>query len=86
MTGADALVRSEIAEDIGIGLETAYMTGDGNNKPLGVFTNSVDGIPAARDVSTGNTATEVKFDGLYEEVSEKYDALLDEAKTMVSPK
>jgi gas vesicle protein len=27
-----------------------------------------------------------KFDGLYEEVSEKYDALLDEAKTMVSPK
>lgn len=66
LTGADALVRSEIAEDIGIGLETAYMTGDGNNKPLGLFTNSVDGIPAARDVSTGNTATEVKFDGLYE--------------------
>lgn len=66
MTGADALVRSEIAEDVGIGLETAYMTGDGNNKPLGLFTNSVDGIPAARDVSTGNTATEVKIDGLIE--------------------
>lgn len=27
-----------------------------------------------------------KFDGLYQDVSEKYDALLDEAKTMVSPK
>jgi gas vesicle protein len=27
-----------------------------------------------------------KFDGLYQEVSEKYDALLDEAKTMVDPK
>jgi len=66
MTGADALVRSEIAEDVGIGLETAYMTGDGNNKPLGLFTNSVDGIPAARDVSTGNTATEIKIDGLIE--------------------
>lgn len=66
MVGADALIRSEIAEDIAIGLETAYMTGDGNNKPLGLFTNSVDGIPATRDVSTGNTATEVKFDGLYE--------------------
>jgi HK97 family phage major capsid protein len=66
MVGADALIRSEIAEDVANGLETAYMTGDGNNKPLGLFTNSVDGIPAARDVSIGNTATEVKFDGLYE--------------------
>jgi HK97 family phage major capsid protein len=66
MVGADALIRSEIAEDVGIGLETAYMTGDGNNKPLGIFTNSVDGIPASRDVSTGNTATEVKIDGLIE--------------------
>ena len=27
-----------------------------------------------------------KFDGLYQEVSEKYDALLEEAKTMVDPK
>jgi HK97 family phage major capsid protein len=66
LVGADSLVRAEIAEDVGIGLETAYMTGDGNNKPLGLFTNSVDGIPASRDVSTGNTATEVKIDGLIE--------------------
>lgn len=66
MVGADALIRSEIAEDVGIGLETAYMTGNGAAGPLGLFTNSVDGIPAARDVSTGNSATEVKFDGLYE--------------------
>lgn len=66
MVGADALIRNEIAEDVGIGLETAYMTGNGANGPLGLFTNSVDGIPASRDVSTGNTATEVKFDGLYE--------------------
>jgi gas vesicle protein len=27
-----------------------------------------------------------KFEGLYHEVSEKYDALLEEAKTMVDPK
>lgn len=66
MSGADSLVRSEIAEDIGIGLENAYMTGDGSNKPLGIFTNSADGIPASRDVSTGNTSTEVKIDGLIE--------------------
>jgi HK97 family phage major capsid protein len=66
MTGADALIRNEIAEDIGAGLETAYMIGDGVSSPLGLFTNSTDGIPSTRDVSTGNTATEVKFDGLYE--------------------
>jgi HK97 family phage major capsid protein len=42
------------------------MTGDGAGKPLGLFTASVDGITTARDVSTGNTATEVKFDGLIE--------------------
>jgi len=42
------------------------MTGDGNNKPLGLFTASADGIPTSRDVSTGNTATEIKIDGLIE--------------------
>jgi HK97 family phage major capsid protein len=31
-----------------------------------VFTASDDGIGTARDVSTGNTATEIKFDGLME--------------------
>ena len=46
--------------------ENAYMTGDGAGKPLGIFTASADGIPVARDVSTGNTATEIKFDGLFE--------------------
>jgi HK97 family phage major capsid protein len=63
---ADAILREEIAEDVGAGLETAYMSGSGANCPLGVFTASADGIPTSRDVSTGNTATEIKFDGLIE--------------------
>jgi HK97 family phage major capsid protein len=57
-------VREAIVEDLDMLQETAFMTGDGAGKPLGIFTASVDGIPATRDVSTGNTATEIKFDGL----------------------
>jgi HK97 family phage major capsid protein len=42
------------------------MTGSGAGQPLGLFTASDDGIGTARDVSTGNTATEIKFDNLIE--------------------
>jgi HK97 family phage major capsid protein len=62
----DALIRGEIAREIGAALETAYMTGAGANCPLGLFVASADGINTDRDVSTGNTATEMKFDGLME--------------------
>lgn len=62
----DALVRGEIAEEVSAALETAYMTGSGANCPLGLFVASADGINTDRDVSTGNTATEIKFDGLME--------------------
>lgn len=62
----DAIVRAEMAYNFGTLLETAYMTGNGVNKPLGVFTASADGISTNRDVSTGNTTTEMKFDGLIE--------------------
>mgnify|MGYP000945848903 CR=1 FL=1 len=71
----DALVRGEIAEEVSAALETAYMTGSGANCPLGVFVASADGINTDRDVSTGNTATEIKFDGLMEakfSVKDKY--------------
>jgi HK97 family phage major capsid protein len=60
----DTIVRAEMAYNFGVLLETAYMTGNGVNRPLGVFTASADGISTSRDVSTGNTATEIKFDGL----------------------
>lgn len=45
-------------------LAEEYMTGNGAEECLGLFTASDDGIGTARDVSTGNTATEIKFDGL----------------------
>ena len=66
VANADALIRAEIAEEINKNLEQAYMTGTGAGQPLGMFTASNDGIGTARDVSTGNTATEMKFDGLME--------------------
>lgn len=62
--GAEGIVRSRLAYKFGISQEKAFMTGTGVNQPLGVFTASADGVTTARDVSTGNTATSVTFDGL----------------------
>jgi HK97 family phage major capsid protein len=61
---AETLVRGELARVVSEAMENAYMTGDGVQKPLGVFTASEDGITTSRDVSTGNTASTPKFDGL----------------------
>lgn len=61
---AENTVREEMVYRIAAGGENAYMTGNGTGQPLGVFTASNDGIPTSRDVSDGNTATAVTFDGL----------------------
>lgn len=61
---ADTILRDEMAFMFGELEEIAYMTGSGAGQPLGTFIASADGISASRDVSTGNTATEIKFDGL----------------------
>ncbi len=62
----DAIVRSELVAEVAKNLEEAYMTGDGVNKPLGVFTAGANGISTARDVATDNTATAMTFNGLIE--------------------
>lgn len=61
---ADQIVREEVAVDASELLEDGYLTGNGAQQPLGVFTASADGISTARDVSTGNTTTEIRADGL----------------------
>lgn len=61
---AESLVRDRMAYKFGITLEKAYMTGTGNQQPLGVFTASNDGIPTSRDVSTDNTSSAITADGL----------------------
>lgn len=63
----DAIVKSEMAFAFGEMLEMEYMTGSGAaGECLGIFTASDDGISTSRDVSAGNTASEIKFDGLFE--------------------
>ncbi len=57
------IVRQRMAVKFGTAAERAYMTGDGNKKPLGLFTASPDGIPTSRDVQTGS-ATGFTGDGL----------------------
>lgn len=64
--GVEALVRDRLAYKFAVTMENAYLNGSGSNQPLGVFVASDDGIGTARDASTGNTSTEIRFDGLIE--------------------
>jgi HK97 family phage major capsid protein len=50
---------------LGVAQEKGFMTGSGAaGRPLGIFTVSDQGVSSNRDVSTGNTQTAVKADGL----------------------
>ena len=60
----DALVRARMSYKIGITAEKKYMEGTGVNEPLGLFTAHNAGISTSQDISTGNTATQIKADGL----------------------
>ena len=66
--GADALIRTGLAESFANTLERAFMLGNGAGQPLGLFIPSGNGISTARDVSTGNSTTEIKADNLIEVV------------------
>lgn len=60
----EAIVRDRLGYKFLSTMENAYMTGNGNQRPLGLFVASNDGIPTSRDVSTDNTATAITVDGL----------------------
>tara|TARA_R100000049_G_C1950164_1_gene97383 strand:+ start:144 stop:1367 length:1224 start_codon:yes stop_codon:yes gene_type:complete len=61
---AEAIVRSRLAYKFALTQEKAFLTGSGDNQPLGIFTASDDGIGTGRDVSTDNTTTAITADGL----------------------
>lgn len=61
---AESLIRDRLTFKFGVSEEKGFLTGNGANQPLGVFTASSQGIPTSRDVSDGNTSTDVTFDGL----------------------
>ncbi len=66
--GVDSLVREELAKSFATTEEIAFMTGSGQNQPLGVFTSlggaGNSGITSDRDISAGNTTTAIKADNL----------------------
>lgn len=53
--GIEALVTRRLAYKMAITEEKAFMTGNGVNRPLGVFTASADGISTGRDVAATST-------------------------------
>ena len=59
----DLIIR-KMAYKFGITENKAFLTGDGSQKPLGVFTASSQGISTGRDVVTGST-TAVTDTGLF---------------------
>ena len=58
------LIADRLGYKFGVTEEKAFMTGNGTNKPLGIFVASDNGIKTSSDVSTSNTTTAVTFDGL----------------------
>lgn len=62
----EGIIMDRLRYKFGVTQEKAYLLGNGNKKPLGVFVASNDGIPTSRDVSAGNTATAITFNGVIE--------------------
>lgn len=50
----EGIVRDRLAYKLAVTQENAYMTGDGNHKPLGLFVASTDGISTGRDSDVGS--------------------------------
>lgn len=65
-SNVEALVRQRLAYKKAVVEENAYLNGNGAEQPLGIYVASTNGVPTTRDFSTGNTATEIRFDGLIE--------------------
>lgn len=59
---AEGMVVEEIGIDLNYKLEPAFLTGDGNQKPLGLMTPSADGIDTSRDYTATGAASTFTFD------------------------
>jgi HK97 family phage major capsid protein len=60
----EAYIYKRIAYKMGVPAETAFMTGNGQNQPLGIFTANANGISTGRDRATA-TANTFKADDLW---------------------
>ena len=61
----ETIVRDRMAATFAAALENAFLTGDGNGQPLGVFTSSSNGVDSSRNQVCGTT-TAITADGLIE--------------------
>ena len=61
---SEGLAMQRLGYKFGITQEKNFLTGNGSNQPLGVFTASNYGISTGRDVATGNSATAIAMAGL----------------------
>jgi HK97 family phage major capsid protein len=59
---SDMFLANELGYKFGITEEKAFLLGDGTTQPLGVFVASANGIPAGRDLASGNSATAIGAD------------------------
>ncbi|MFC8008907.1 phage major capsid protein [Streptomyces cinereoruber] len=57
VTNPETLVRERLEYKFGITAEKGYMVGDGNKRPLGLFTASPDGIPTSRDIDVSTSGS-----------------------------
>jgi HK97 family phage major capsid protein len=62
----ESLVRERLSYKYAVTEENAYLNGTGVNQPLGCMIDVDSGITSSRDVTTGNTSSEIKADGLIE--------------------
>jgi len=60
------IVAERLGYKFAVTKEKWYMTGNGAQQPLGLFTANDQGIGTGQDVSTGNTITAITWDGLME--------------------
>lgn len=63
VASVESFVQSRLAYKFGLTEEKGFLTGNGANQPLGLFTASANGISTNRDVVTGS-ATDFTADGL----------------------
>jgi HK97 family phage major capsid protein len=60
----EQIIRERLAYKFAVTFEKAMMTGDGVQKPLGLFTESSDGISSSRDVQGNNKPDLIMCDAL----------------------
>lgn len=78
----DALIRARIAYKAAVTEEKAFLTGDGDKKPLGLFVASTDGIGTGRDI-TGTGTTYITADDLMDTVYSLKPQHLREARWLL---